>query len=160
MRRRKDRHIQPIRIMPPVIKRRRGKHCNSPPDTKQTSQRTVKDTPDPDLRSLRCLLASEGVVQHPHPREQTRENSTQIDQNMRRRKEFVPADRAVPADIPKHPDNRKKRGQRNRIEVHRNNGDPTARRIKGTCCLNGRPEDRGALGMVPTGDYGSGADQI
>src|ERR1700735_1740700 len=98
-----DLDIQSIRAMPPVIKRRGGQHRNGAPDTEQAAQGTVKDAPHPNGRRLGDLFPKERIIQYLQTGEQPRENGAQVNEDMRRGKEFVPADRPVPGNIPKYP---------------------------------------------------------
>ncbi len=57
MRRRENRHIQSIGIVPPVVEGRGSQHRDGAPNTKKGTEWAIEDPPDPNLRSAGGLPA-------------------------------------------------------------------------------------------------------
>src|SRR5581483_11580857 len=108
-----------VRVVPPVVERRRGDHRERAPDADPRAERRAKSPEADGGAALRVRPGEGGPQRHPSAG-QTGDDTAEIDGEVRRGPERIPADRAVPRDIPHHADDHTSRREEDGVYRPRN----------------------------------------
>jgi hypothetical protein len=100
MRRTNNFHVQPVRVVPPIIERRRRKHRNATPHCNERAKRPA-ESPNLHRRALHTRIVPKRRRQNHVRARDSHQDSRHLNHDVRRSPKRVTPNRHVPRNIPR-----------------------------------------------------------